>query len=283
MEINAQNIIIYNLSDIDSVISAALYRNDMSVAFPASNKIPKLNGKSIYWMGVVPTEATLANFSGCYHYAFYPSADAVKINPKFAEIATYIVGESKTWGEELPDDEMPIVANTTFKAVSAHLSIFSNYQFNEILAKFIHGQAVTIEEQALVHHNYYEALKRLNAGIKQLENAAIGDSPTVSCTPQMVNDYQSHMREIKRQISRLFEYFDFKMDGSYIKVPLLNVNQDLTPWVMRLLAITYDFAITYEHQRQHTVYNMFSRIAGFDNSVIRQVSDGKNIRFSHVL
>lgn len=272
-----KSIVVYNLAAADSVIAAALLLEPGMKAMPASTKVaPEAD---VYnWVGVLPAQDTLTRVFKGVNQGFMASCPGKPYNQKMRIFTPD--NFSFVPGDEFYND-LPVMTDSVFKAVSGYTGKLNLFIHNEQIQRFIAGDAsLTLDEQVWVWKTYYHALSVLN------QHATGGDAEfniNLTVEEKDKTQYLSQMKEIKRQVTRLFEYTTFKLDGRLYRVPLINVNQDLTPWVLRLLSATYDFAVTYEQQREMNVYTVFSRIAGFDECIIRQISDGKNSTFSHWL
>lgn len=273
-------LVIYNLASIDSVIAAAMLMRPGMRASPASNKITPPD-VPVTWVGVMPTMETYkAIFSKISNVAFLSE----ETDPRLSKVITVFTskGQDPYAGfDGIEGSDLPHMAESVFKAVTLYSGRNNLFFPNLFIQRFMSGdEKMTLEEQTWVWRQYHNALNVLN------RHANGGDDEfniELTVTEEDTKAYLAHMKEIKRQITRLYEATSFKIDGKHHRVPLVNINQDLAPWVLRILSNTYDFAVTYEQQRTLNVYTTFSRFAGFDECIIRQISDGKNATFSHWL
>ena len=307
---NNQNIIIYNTASIDSVLSAAwlmqsLKANRNTIAFPASNKIEIDASNQYYWVGVEPATTTLEYFlrrtgherklldkiipkriksfkKQIYHAGFFPENKLNGNGQYFEDIVTPIhhgdltaigVFLGKTIETEVEDNctfetEM-LINNCVMRAVSAShpIPVGPAWEIIRLSLAFENNtENLSLRDQATIFKNYNAAVDALAHG---------GDFGFSLANDEDEKQYIEFLKGVKRQINTMFETSTFVLDGREIQVPTINVNQSLSPWVLKLLSNHYDFAVTYEQRRNNSIFTIFSKFAGFDNYVLKQMRNNK--------
>jgi hypothetical protein len=83
--------------------------------------------------------------------------------------------------------------------------------------------------------------------------------------------YDDFLVDLKHQLGMIFETVPIAINGKHHNVPMINVNQSSSPWLLRLIGNSYDYAVTYEQRRGKSIYSTFSRLAGFDKAIMKQL------------
>lgn len=271
------DIFIYNPADIDSTIAAAYAMNrhgsNNVSAYPASNKVPVVGFMGYVWVGVAPSKQTLKRLGKTVtNVGYFAYREQLELSQRrgFDDLN---LGDHYHWNYPT-DIRLP---ESVFSAtLILDESPGSAWWLAHCIERYMQGdKTLSLHDKATVYMNYVNAVHSLNTGMPFQLMVATDANETA---------YVSHMRIIQRQLSTLFEYTTIKIDNQYYKVPLVNVNQSMSPWVMKLLSGMHDFAVTYEQRRGTTVYTVFSRIAGFDKIILKQVANNPSVAcLSHQL
>lgn len=275
-------IVIYNPASIDSVIAAACVLVSITeldkVAYPAGNKIP-LDNCHYHWVGVEPLKANTKQFTG-NHSGYFPTDVEDKWLKKFFNVESFPqLGEVQTvfaFEDEIIDELRPSILRTLILDYRhAQPGLESLWLFARLTQDFETGvKDMDIEDQALLWHNYNNALTYLTKGG---QFSLVTYKQDLAFKNTLVSAYNNFMANMKHLISMMFETASIVIDGAFHRVPLINVNQSASPWLLRLISNTYNYGVTYEQRRGQGIYTTFSRIAGFDEVIMKEVgrSDSK--------
>lgn len=147
----------------------------------------------------------------------------------------------------------------------------------QLAVDFEYGKDMTFNDQALVWYNYTHGLKYLTGAETEYVFKGYStkfDNPNYSENSHDVcfANYRYALRNIKQQLSTIFETVTFIIDGVNVSVPFLNVDQTVSPLMLRVISKSYDYAITYVQRKGINIYSAFSRIAGFDEVLLKTVN-----------
>lgn len=297
-----QGIVIYNPASICSVLAAAYYMDHqrkfsaehMSMkACPAGNKIPLDTDLNI-WIGVEPTPRHVKEMAG-EHIGYFLNPTRNKSLQKVMTIHYPIhQGNDELWAEAcelLPPSVFKSVldhnyAVTTDTENKRQRNPLPQWYIAKIAAEFELGQKMDLEDQALVWTNYQASLRYLMNLTSEYNFAGYPSGIDIhgkSCyQPMFVKElladiiamYLEELKTLKQQITMMFETSVLNIGGENKVVPLINVDQTQAPFILRLLSHTYDYAVTYVQRRGVNIYTTFSRIAGFDEVLLKAVNSG---------
>ncbi len=301
---NNKYIIIYDIASIDSTLAAAwVYQNLNTLghevsAYPASNKIIIDNNIDYLWVGVEPSSATLEYFlRRTGHERNFFEKIIPKKNRSFKQFIPHkgFFSENNLNGNAeyffqvfTPFDTKnglvdsihvsqdfdvilteKIIPDCVVKAVSVLYPLPTGPAWN-VVKNAIDFQynlcQLSVLDQACVYKNYTAAVETLAHGNEF--NFTTADEKDEKI-------YLDFLKNVKRQISSIFETRAFVLDGHEIQVPTINVNQTLSPWVLKLLSNHYAFAITYEQRQNNSIFSIYSKIAGFDKFVLKHLQASK--------
>lgn len=298
-----QVVVIYNPASICSVLAAAHYIDNRRKfmqeassykAYPAGNKIPQGADLNV-WIGVEPSISLVAQMPG-EHNGYFTNRERSKSLQKVMTVYYHdSIGTNDPWYESsqmLPDSVFKAVLNYNVellvdKESGRQLKWVPQWYIAKIAAEYETGQWLTLEDQALVWVNYRDSLHYLSELCKVYvftrypytpspRGNLICHQPTVvsEILAGSVREYKDELRSVKQQLTMIFETSVIAIGGESKIIPLINVPQTMAPLVLRLLSQTYDYGVTYIQRRGVNVYTAFSRIAGFDDVILKAVNSG---------
>jgi hypothetical protein len=271
-------IVIYNPASIDSVIAAACIMSTLEQpveAYPAGNKVPTDN-HHYHWVGVEPLQDKMKTFPG-HHSGYFAVETRSKHFEKFFDVDMYPkTSEVQTvfdFEDEIIDELRPSVLRTLILDYrDACPGLESLWLFARLTQDFEMGvKDIIIEDQALLWDNYNAALSSLMTGNKFALKTYKGD---LLLKDKLSTEYLAFMNNMKHQTAMMFETASIVIDKAIHHVPLINVNQSASPWLLRLISNTYNYGVTYEQRRGQGIYTTFSRIAGFDKVIMNEINRG---------
>lgn len=284
----SQAIVIYNPASICSVIGAAFIVNHHKrvfnegddqlpmKAYPAGHKVPYDATVNI-WVGVEPSVIRIKKMAG-KHIGYFD--DTMPRNKKLYEEMNVCSSNDADLGEEWLE-AFQMLPNSVFKTILEHnISDTKNdtdgefkgmpqWYLAKIAAEFEYGHKLTLEDQALVWINYHNSLKYLN-GLNGLSDVCEFVRST-SMPANVIDNYLNTLRETKQYITMTFETSILSINGVGKPIPLMNVEQTQAPFILRVLSQSYDYAVTYVQRQGVEIYATFSRLAGFDDVVLKSV------------
>lgn len=300
--------IVYNRADVDSVIAAALFEmphEKTAKYIPSGNLTGSDIDTEYIWIGVVPSLETIEYFKRNRrekkvipkHTGYYACGsdelNSLKkhmtvltaesdFNPNFFKDDRF---QDEVYGEncQFPNTITSLIAS--FKlfdyhgiwpivfAVSEHLSS-SDYrgikEFGPKWTNYVSAIQDQLKQQALLWSNY-------RAAIDSIDSA----TPFIPVKEPDIARYLTFIKSIKHQVNQLTEHTVITIDGKQVVMPILNVNQEITPWVLRVISFTHPYAVAYDNRKGRTVYTSKSAIAGFPNVILRGLKlDRKNVMVS---
>ena len=297
-----QVVIIYNPASICSVIAAAHYMNhrqetasspEFVKAFPAGNKIQQAADLFI-WIGVEPSLSHLKQMAGT-HIGYFVNPERGKhLQKAMTTFYPNVDVENETWAEVwsmLPDTVFKSILGTNFAIVNNSDTIeqsiaMPHWYIAKIAAEFEAGHRLDLEDQALVWMNYQASLRYLMNLVSEYNFTGYPSGIDIHGKPcyqpvfvkeiltNIVDMYRAELKTLKQQITMMFETSVLNIGGEAKVVPLINVDQTQAPFILRLLSHTYDYAVTYVQRRGVNIYTTFSRIAGFDEVLLKAVGAG---------
>lgn len=292
------SIVVYNPASICSVVAAAYYidhnrkhNEKVLKAYPAGNKIP-MDADLNIWIGVEPTVQHVKQMPG-KHLGYFMNPSRSKQLQKLMTI--YYPRHSGTgalWLEAmqmLPDSVFKAVLDNNHAVVTdteskEQVNPLPQWYIAKIAAEFEAGHNLAIEDQALVWINYQDSLMYLNELTDTYEFTGYPSGIGIEGKPihqpivaeeilsSIIRNYLDHLRVLKQQITMIFEASILTIGGEAKRVPLINVDQTQAPFILRLLSHSYDYAVTYVQRRGVNIYTTFSRIAGFDEVLLKAVN-----------
>lgn len=254
--------VIYNPACIDSVIAAAYLMARMvepARAMQAGTKFD--NGyDEFHWVGVEPSKRTLSALKMRKHYGYFIDASTLEAGTSLMFEA--IVDRFTVVNNELMfDSELPPLPKLVLGALMRTQDRLRDlWWIGSLVEQMKLGENQSMEEQAVIYGNYRAALDALGNHAKPF---VLSDLPSP--------DYPSFIKDVKRQLTSMYETTDVVIGNELYKVPVLNVGAEYSPWFIKLLNQTFSFVVTYEHRRGRTAYSVFSKIAGFDKVILSQV------------
>lgn len=246
----ADTVIVYNPANIDSILTAAVIANHEGIqrAFPAGDYYLNAQFKRYVWVGIDPSKATLKALKEKEHVGYFQSFPNAPIKAFSRVVESYT-----PVFEDCPSTHTLLERVTLPIAPSHHLTVY--WALAMAVQKLQACQSdVSLEDQAFVYANLQHARLCL-ANKMPYEPMAYTDS--------MEKSYLIHLKMLKVRISQLWNFTEFPLDGKTVRIPIINIGSDLSPWAIKLISCTYDHVVTYEHGRHSTTYTLFSRTPGF--------------------
>ena len=238
---------IYDPSSVDSVITTAVIAARLSFAdeitcLPASDYLLRDQFERYNWIGVYPSTKVLSKtFKGKAHHAL------VKHTPDNHDQFKTIV--TVDWNNEVPGSETLLEA---FSNQQQYPSIY--WQLAFAIKAIENGERVSLEDQAFVYANFQHA--RICIANKM-------PFEPIFYSNEIYQDYLKHLKILKLKISEIWNYTEFSLERRTIRVPLINIGSELSPWAIKLISCSYEQVVTFEHVRGKTIYTVFSRTKGF--------------------
>ncbi len=238
---------VYNPSSVDSTITAAVIAAKQSLideiaCLSASDYMLRDQFERYNWIGVYPSEKALTKqFKGKSHHAL------VKHTPSNVDLLDTIV--TVDWNSEVPNSQ------TLLEAYSSQQDHPSTYWQLAFAIKAIeNGEHVRLEDQAFVYANFQHA--RICIANKMPYEPLLYNL-------EMYQDYLKHLKTLKLKISEIWNYTEIALDGRTLRVPVINIGSEISPWAIKLISCSYNQVVTFEQIRGKTVYTVFSRTKGF--------------------
>ena len=251
--------IIYNPASIDSTITTAVLvkaLNFTAIRTANTHGIMSDPNEIYHWIGVIPSETSIDSLPGD-HTSYVVNKPWHKL-PKKVKLGSipsfWLATEAK------PEDEKDIPQFDTLmgqlgfyeqsflgKATAEDWQLLSLY-----VKEFEEGkQTIPLEEQASVWQFYNAALNVLNGS---------GDlKPNVDSPAERVKDYLKFLKQVKSRIEKVISIRRIEVQDQETykaKVPVMNINQEITPWALKLARNSYSAAAAFELCGNFSIYSI---------------------------
>lgn len=288
--------IVYNPASIDSVIAAAFLSANLPgpSAKVQSGNLTRHNQHEIYyWVGVKPNMEIFETFKDKVHCGFFTGgtkkgrffkSEEEKLAKAFDSYLTWENSQSEIQIEagysgfedvlSAPETLMALVTFFLARVEQAE-GLGKNLSFWQKgfgIATYIYDyetlDQMEIERQDVLYANYALAVQSLE---QDPVLTLVSDKDWVHYEPVFHGDHTGYMEmlaKVKRAISNTVEYRSITIDHKPLRMPVVNLPPEQSPFAARLLSSTFSFGLVYDNRRGKTVFMPFSRIAGFKNAIM---------------
>lgn len=291
--------LIYNPASVDSVIAAAFCQSRSMETIPAiqSGNLSVHDHYDTYlWIGVKPNLEIFNAFAGKCHIGFFTGgtkkgrffrSQEEKMAQQFTiyrtwenskdEIQKFAGTEGYPEDVAIPETLLSLVACDYSTAEEAGTSVtkycdrstvFSAFGLASYIEEFESLKLMEIERQEIIYANYVQAVQALEQDTRLFASPG---KQLVTYEPTFVRDskgYKEFLTKIKRTISSSAEYRSIVVDDKPRTMPIVNLPPEQSPFAARILAAVYPFGLIYDNRRNRTVYMPFSRVAGFNKTIL---------------